>query len=269
MNDVVNRVHVMRIFRPFVLAQRFHHGLPDLFADVGPDIDRLAVAFAVGDQSLFVRLLCLSDETVRDRHFPFLDFRNLQVGRRETNARERRFVEALRLQAVQQRNRVRAVQDLVTIRDHLLQLALVERHVVERHALRQHVVEDHAADGGFEEVILRDHLSPVRTDDLAAFDADINLRAFAHAAFVVRQEHFFLGAELHALALDRLAFRRQEVGAHHDVQIRRDDRVAVRGREDVVGRNHQHPGFNLRFQRQRQMHRHLIAVEIGVESGAD
>jgi hypothetical protein len=39
--------------------------------------------------------------------------------------------------------------------------------------------------------------------------------------------------------------------------------------QDVVGRHHQHARFKLRFQRQRHVNRHLVAVEVGVEGGAD
>ena len=39
--------------------------------------------------------------------------------------------------------------------------------------------------------------------------------------------------------------------------------------QDVVGRHHQHARFQLRFERQRNVHGHLVAVEVGVERGAD
>ena len=45
--------------------------------------------------------------------------------------------------------------------------------------------------------------------------------------------------------------------------------LPVAGRQDVVGRHHQHARFQLRFQRQRHVHRHLVAVEVGIERGAD
>ena len=45
--------------------------------------------------------------------------------------------------------------------------------------------------------------------------------------------------------------------------------LPLAGRQDVVGRHHQHARFELRFQRQRHVHGHLVAVEIGVERGAD
>jgi hypothetical protein len=41
------------------------------------------------------------------------------------------------------------------------------------------------------------------------------------------------------------------------------------GMQDVVGRHHQHARFQLRFERQRNVHGHLVAVEVGVERGAD
>ena len=44
---------------------------------------------------------------------------------------------------------------------------------------------------------------------------------------------------------------------------------AVRRVQDVVGRHHQDARFELRFQRQRHVHGHLVAVEVGVEGGAD
>jgi hypothetical protein len=39
--------------------------------------------------------------------------------------------------------------------------------------------------------------------------------------------------------------------------------------QDVVGRHHQNAGFQLRFQRQRNVHGHLVAVEVGVERRAN
>ena len=44
---------------------------------------------------------------------------------------------------------------------------------------------------------------------------------------------------------------------------------AVGGRQDVVGRHHQDARFHLRLERQRNVHGHLIAVEVGVERRAD
>src|SRR3546814_3522350 len=48
-----------------------------------------------------------------------------------------------------------------------------------------------------------------------------------------------------------------------------DDRLAIRGREDVIGRHHQHARFQLRLKAQRNVHGHLVTIEVRVESGAD
>jgi hypothetical protein len=41
------------------------------------------------------------------------------------------------------------------------------------------------------------------------------------------------------------------------------------GLKDVVGRHHEHARFHLRLERQRHVHGHLVAVEVGVERRAD
>ena len=45
--------------------------------------------------------------------------------------------------------------------------------------------------------------------------------------------------------------------------------LTARGREDVVRAHHEHARFHLRFDRERHVHRHLVAVEVGVEGRAD
>ena len=62
---------------------------------------------------------------------------------------------------------------------------------------------------------------------------------------------------------------RQIIEAEHDILRRHDDRRAVGRVQDVVGRHHQHARLELRFERQRHVHRHLVAVEVGVERRAD
>ena len=74
--------------------------------------------------------------------------------------------------------------------------------------------------------------------------------------------------EHHALAGFVLAFLAEVIKTQHDVLRRHDDRLAVGGRQDVVGRHHQNARFQLRFERQRNVHGHLVAVEVGIEGGA-
>ena len=62
------------------------------------------------------------------------------------------------------------------------------------------------------------------------------------------------------------AHHRQVIASHHDVLRRRDDRIAVGGTEDVMGGHHQRGRLDLRFDGQRKMNGHLVAVEIRIEA---
>ncbi len=90
-----------------------------------------------------------------------------------------------------------------------------------------------------------------------------------HFAGFLRQQHFFDVGERAAFTLGaRLGFG-QVVNAQHHVLRRNGDRLARRGRQDVVRGQHQYAGFDLRFRRQRNVHGHLVTVEVCVERGAD
>ena len=54
-----------------------------------------------------------------------------------------------------------------------------------------------------------------------------------------------------------------------DILGRNNNRLAVRRAEDVVGRHHQNAGFELRFQGQRHVDRHLVAIKVSIECCAD
>ena len=84
-----------------------------------------------------------------------------------------------------------------------------------------------------------------------------------------RDDHVVGVAERATLALGAGLRLGQVVAAEHDVLRRHRDRRAVGRRQDVVRRQHQHRGFDLRLGRQRNVHRHLVAVEVRVERGAD
>ena len=45
--------------------------------------------------------------------------------------------------------------------------------------------------------------------------------------------------------------------------------LPLAGLRMLLVRHHQHARFQLRFERQRDMHGHLVAVEVGIEGGAD
>ena len=158
----------------------------------------------------------------------------------------------------------------------LLEQAVDVRHF--RSAALQVIVHDGAAHRGRDVLPLEvgrlgvDHVLIVirrgEVDDLARV-AQTNRGERFHFARFLRQDHFVDVGEGAALALGaRLGFG-QVVNAQHHVLRRHGDRLARRRRQNVVRRQHQHAGFHLRFRRQRNVHRHLVAVEVGVEGGAD
>ncbi len=61
----------------------------------------------------------------------------------------------------------------------------------------------------------------------------------------------------------------QVIEPKHHVLRRHGDRLARGRRKNVVRSKHQHAGFNLRLRRQRNVHRHLVAVEVRIECRAN
>ncbi len=90
-----------------------------------------------------------------------------------------------------------------------------------------------------------------------------------HLAQRVGELHLLERRELHAVALALRQRGGHVVAAHHHVLRRADDRRAVGRAEDVVRGHHQRVGLDLGLDRQRQVHGHLVAVEVGVEALAD
>src|SRR4051794_2427184 len=59
------------------------------------------------------------------------------------------------------------------------------------------------------------------------------------------------------------------IATQGDVLAWRGNRFTARWRENIVRREHQHARFQLRLDRQRHVHSHLVAVEVGVVRGAN
>src|SRR6478735_11519133 len=59
------------------------------------------------------------------------------------------------------------------------------------------------------------------------------------------------------------------IATQGDVLTWRGNRLTARGRENIVWSEHQHARFQLRLDRQRHVHCHLVAIEVGVVRGAN
>src|SRR3990167_292746 len=62
---------------------------------------------------------------------------------------------------------------------------------------------------------------------------------------------------------------REEVAAEHHVLLWTDDGIAGRGFKQVRGGNHERTGFRLGLIGERNVHGHLITIEVRVEGGTD
>ena len=80
--------------------------------------------------------------------------------------------------------------------------------------------------------------------------------------------HFFHVGEQAAFAFAVDFVAGHVVETQYNILRRHDNRLAVGGREHVIGGQHQGAGFHLRFQAQRHVYGHLVTVEVGVERGA-
>jgi len=166
----------------------------------------------------------------------------------------------------------------VAVLHKLAEALLLQQAVDEGHVRRKAVVEDDAADGGFH--ILLDELDGLGVDDVlvvegvhqvddAAGVAQLDGGEGLDLAHFEGDEDVVGGSEGAALALGAGTRLSQVIAAQHHVLRGDGDGAAVGRRKNVVGGEHQRRCFDLRFGRQRNVHGHLVAIEIGVEGGAD
>ncbi len=105
--------------------------------------------------------------------------------------------------------------------------------------------------------------------DQPAREAQADRRQRLDLAALEREQHVIDRRERAALALGARLGLGQVVAAQHDVLRRNRNRLARGRREHVVRRHHQDGGLDLRLRRERDVHRHLVAVEVRVERRAD
>ncbi len=234
------------------------HRLLHLGRGVGPDAHLLLAALAVGDDAaaeLRLDLLGLGLVAVED---VALAGRGLDVVDRHRQARLRGVAVAEVLDGVERRGDHRlgvVVRQALHDEPHLA-LADHRRDVAEALGVvvGQGLLEDGAADGGLHR--------------LTAGDAHRDGGVEVETALVVGPHGLPQVAEHAPLALGAGGPLGQVEGADHEVLGRGHDRATGRRRQDVVGRQHEHPGLGLGLGRQRHVDGHLVAVEVGVERRA-
>ena len=248
-------------------ADRLHHLFGDPFGAVRPHVDDLVVLLALGDEAVEILLLVLLHLIARLVDELLLGGGDDEIVLAERDAGLARLLEADRHQPVAEDDRLLLAAMAIDLVDDVADLLLGEEpvHDVEGYVgiVRQDVREHHPAGRRLdthhpEFAVLVVGLDP-RGDPRLERDAP-GLERMLDLAHV---------GERHAFAGLARALEGDVVEAEDDVLRGHDDRLAVRGRQYVVGRHHEDARLELRLERQGHVHGHLVAVEVGVEGGAD
>ena len=254
------------------LVEVLRHGLANFLVGIVPDVDDLLVALLVGHEAHLVVLVDGGDALIGLGENRRLGRRDGGVVHRHGNTGARGVVETGVLQTIENRRHLGQVVGVGDVLDQAADLLLVHLIVQEGIVRRQHIVEDDAADRGLDAlaflVVLEHaegggHLRVVGQTHL-----DLGLQVQIGAGVVGVQG--VIEIDEHAtLAGEAVAHGRQVVQADDHVLGRHGQRMAVGRGLDVVGGQHQHAGLGLSLGAQRHVHSHLVAVEVGVEGGAD
>ena len=281
-DEHVDRVQLGRVLvlGADVLVDRLVELVADLLGRRGPDVDDLVVALAVGDDALLELLLDLVGGLARLRDLGVLLGRADHVLEAHRRAGDRREAVAERLEAVDREHGLVMPRHLVAVEDEVADRGLGALVVPEAHLLRPHVVEDHAASGRLDHALRGvavgtpdgaevgvPEADPGVVGDRALGDAELDFRDVVEERQVLlagRELARDLSGELVLLRGDR-----EEVEPEADVLRRRHDGLSARRREDRRGGEHHELRLHLRLDRERDVHGHLVAVEVRVERRAD
>ena len=239
------------------LGQVLLDGLVHLAGGVLPHVDDARVAFVLGDEAHLVLLLQRLDLFVRPVEDGGLALRHLDVRDGDGGAGGRGVVEADLLDPVQHLGGGLVAREPVHVPDEVAEGFLVHQHVVAAQFLRQDLVEDDAARGRLDPRV--SFAGSAHGDDGVQFEYPR----------VERDEHVVEVAVAPAFALRARLRLREVVAAEDDLVRGGDERLAGAGREHVVRAQHHVAGFLHRLAGEGDVHGHLVAVEVGVERGAD
>ena len=128
---------------------------------------------------------------------------------------------------------------------------------------RQNLRNDNTSGRGFNQTVFQ---FPIVIDIFhPAFDFGVHIKEF-----VVQSHLNFVKIGIDgAFAGNTFSLVGQVIDTQHHILGRNHDRFARSRRQNVVGRHHQHAGFQLSLNRQRNVNGHLVTVEVGVERGTN
>ena len=254
------------------------HFVGDALGDAGPHLDDLVGALTVGDGTVEVLLLHGEDLLLGVADHGVLGVGDDHVVEADGETGPGGVTEAEVLDLVEGLDGDFETEVEVAVVDQLADALLLEQAVDVRHALGERIVEDGAADRGVDVLLVEldrlsvgevlvvvggghveDRAGVAQTDGRQRFDL-LGLEGHEHFFDVREDAAFAPGVDL---GLGEVVDAEDEVLRGHS------DGLAAGGREDVVRGEHEYAGFDLSLRRERDVHGHLVAVEVGVEGGAD
>ena len=257
-------VLVQNVFR----AEHVHHRLGDLLVGVRPDVDDLVVALALSHETGRILLLDLLDRLLRRTEDRLLPARDHHVLHADGDTGARRIAEARVHELIGEHDRLLQPHSAVAGVDQRGDRLLVHQaiHEVEREPRRHDLGQQRAACRRVAQLHPLHRLAVIGEHDIANTRLDPGVQV-DHSALERPVDLRDVG-EHHPGALRIHPLARHVVQTEHHVLRRHDDRLTVRRGQDVVGRHHQRPRLELGLDGQRDVHRHLVAVEVRVERRA-
>ena len=236
---------------------------------MGPDIYHLVVAFLVGDDALLVLLLDLTDLVKRLLDLLLLLSRYDHVVDTDGNARAGRLFESDFLQLVEGSDCALVAHSLVAVEDEITQFALAHHDIGEAQLRRPDLREDHATHGGLDDVVRRIAIDRLLAEvRILEAHTIVGLQGTIHLG----EDNFFFRStqnDAFALLAGLARFGSEVVATQRNVLSRCHDRLAARRAENVQRRHHEEAGLQLGFDRERNVHGHLVAVEVRVVGGTN
>jgi hypothetical protein len=260
------------------LAHLFDHGAGDPVRGRAPDLDDPVEPLAGGDRAVPIEVL-----DGLDLFLGLIDERPLLLGDDEVVDAQREpglrgVGEAEFLHGVEDPDRGLEADLEVGVEDEVLQALLPERAVDVGKALGQDIVEDDPARRRLVELVLvvldragHDALIVIigRQVHEGTAEAQVDDGLERDLAVLHGQKGLIGRAEDPPLPFQALLFQAQVVAAEDHVLAGDGQGPAVGGREDVIRRQHQGLGLDLGLDRKRDVNGHLVAVEVGIEGGAN
>ena len=232
-----------------------------------PDVDHFVIALTVGDQSRRILLLDLLYLGLRQIQNAGLLLGNHHVVDAERNARAGRVAKTHVHELVGENHSLLKANLPITGVDNAGDGLLVHGPVdqIERKPLGHDLGEQRASDSGLQGAAPLGIVTILSVQGFGNAHPDLGVQI--HNLVLIGAVDFRDVTKEHAFTASIDALTGHVIQAKHHILGGHNDGIAVGRRQNVVGSHHQGASLQLSFQRQWDMHRHLVPVEVRVKRG--